>query len=73
MRNGWAKRLFTGWAVLVFAFLYLPIAVVVLFAFDKPSPDAVAAFQGDNICDIDPADIGNISVWNGGTTCSNTS
>jgi ABC-type spermidine/putrescine transport system permease subunit II len=69
VRNGWAKRLFTGWAVLVFAFLYLPIAVVVLFAFDKPSPDAVAAFQGDNICDIDPADIGNISVWNGGTTC----
>jgi ABC-type spermidine/putrescine transport system permease subunit II len=69
VRNGWAKRLFTGWALLVFAFLYIPIAVVVLFAFDKPSPDAVAAFQGDNICDIDPADIGNISVWNGGTTC----
>jgi ABC-type spermidine/putrescine transport system permease subunit II len=69
VRSGWAKRLFTGWALLVFAFLYLPIAVVVLFAFDKPSPDAVEAFQGDNICDIDPADIGNISVWNGGTTC----
>jgi ABC-type spermidine/putrescine transport system permease subunit II len=69
VRSGWAKRLFTGWALLVFAFLYLPIAVVVLFAFDKPSPDAVAAFEGDNICDIDPADIGNISVWNGGTTC----
>jgi ABC-type spermidine/putrescine transport system permease subunit II len=69
VRSGWAKRLFTGWALLVFAFLYLPIAFVVLFAFDKPSPDAVEAFQGDNICDIDPADIGNISVWNGGTTC----
>jgi ABC-type spermidine/putrescine transport system permease subunit II len=69
VRNGLAKRLFTGWAVLVFAFLYLPIAVVVLFAFDKPSPDAIESFRGDNICDIQPADIGNVSVWNGGTTC----
>ena len=69
MRSGWAKRFFTGWALLVFAFLYLPIAVVVLFAFNKPSPSAVESFQGNNICNIDPADIGNISVWNGGTTC----
>lgn len=69
MHSGWAKRLFTGWALLVFLFLYLPIAVVVLFALNKPSPSAVESFQGDNICDIDPADIGNISVWNGGTTC----
>jgi ABC-type spermidine/putrescine transport system permease subunit II len=68
-RGGLAKKLFTGWALLVFLFLYLPIAVVVLFAFDKPSPDAVQSFQGDNICDISPANIGNVSVWNGGTTC----
>ena len=69
MRSGLAKRLFTGWAVLVFIFLYLPIAVVVLFAFDKPSPSAIEAFGGDNICDISPANVGNVSVWNGGTTC----
>jgi ABC-type spermidine/putrescine transport system permease subunit II len=69
VRSRFAKRLFTGWAVLVFIFLYLPIAVVVLFAFDKPSPGAIEAFQGNNICDISPANVGNVSVWNGGTTC----
>jgi ABC-type spermidine/putrescine transport system permease subunit II len=67
--NGLAKRAFTGWAFLVFLFLYLPIAVVVLFAFDKPSATAIESFGGDNICDISPANIGNVSVWNGGTTC----
>jgi len=29
-----AKRLFTAWAVVVFAFLYLPIFTVIAFAFD---------------------------------------
>ena len=29
-----AKRLFTGWAVLVYLFLYLPILVVVIYAFN---------------------------------------
>ena len=32
-----AKRGFTTWAMLVYAFLYLPILVVVIFAFNKPS------------------------------------
>jgi ABC-type spermidine/putrescine transport system permease subunit II len=64
-----AKRGFTAWALVVYAFLYLPILVVVIFAFDKPSPTSVASFKGSNICDIDVADIGNISVWNGGTSC----
>jgi ABC-type spermidine/putrescine transport system permease subunit II len=64
-----AKLAFTSWAVIVFAFLYLPIFVVVLFAFDKPSATSIAAFHGKNICDIPPESIGNISVWNGGTTC----
>jgi spermidine/putrescine transport system permease protein/putrescine transport system permease protein len=64
-----AKPLFTAWALLVFAFLYLPIAVVVIFAFNKPAPTSIAAFHGKNICNIPPANIGNISVWNGGTTC----
>jgi ABC-type spermidine/putrescine transport system permease subunit II len=64
-----AKRFFTAWAALVFAFLYLPIAVVVIFAFDKPAATSIEAFRGDNICDIPPSNLGNISVWNGGTTC----
>ena len=34
------------WALLVYAFLYLPILVVVIFAFDKPSATSVAAFNG---------------------------
>ena len=70
MRSGRAmKRLFGGWALLVYAFLYVPIAVVVIFAFDKPSSTSLASFKGESVCDIPPANIGNISVWNGGTTC----
>jgi ABC-type spermidine/putrescine transport system permease subunit II len=64
-----AKRGFTTWALIVYAFLYLPIVVVVIFAFNKPSPTSVAAFHGSNICNIPPANVGNISVWNGFTTC----
>jgi ABC-type spermidine/putrescine transport system permease subunit II len=64
-----ARRLFTGWALIVYGFLYLPIVVVVVFAFNKPSPTSVAAYHGKNICDISPANIGNISVWNGFTPC----
>ncbi|HEX2379112.1 MAG TPA: ABC transporter permease [Candidatus Limnocylindrales bacterium] len=64
-----AKRGFTAWALLVYAFLYLPILVVVIFAFDAPSPTSVASFKGSNICNIDVADIGNISVWNGFESC----
>ena len=70
MRSGRAmKRLFGGWALLVYAFLYVPIAVVVIFAFDKPSSTSLASFKGESVCDVPPANIGNISVWNGGTTC----
>jgi spermidine/putrescine transport system permease protein/putrescine transport system permease protein len=64
-----AKRGFTTWALVVYAFLYLPIVIVVIFAFNKPSPTSVAAFHGSNICNIPPANVGNISVWNGFTTC----
>ncbi len=64
-----AKRGFTTWALIVYAFLYLPIVIVVIFAFNKPSPTSVAAFHGSNICNIPPANVGNISVWNGFTTC----
>ena len=64
-----AKHGFTAWAVLVYAFLYLPILVMVIFAFNKPSAPALAAFHGSNICSIPPAQIGNITVWNGFTSC----
>ena len=64
-----AKHAFTAWAVLVFAFLYLPILVMALFAFNKPSAAALAGFHGSNVCDIPPAQIGNITVWNGFTAC----
>lgn len=63
-----AKRALTGWAVAVFAFLYLPIAVMALFAFNKPAPVALIGFHG-NVCDIPPTQLGNMTVWNGFTTC----
>jgi ABC-type spermidine/putrescine transport system permease subunit II len=64
-----AKRGFTAWALVVYAFLYLPIAIVVIFAFNKPSPTSVAAYHGKNICNISPTNIGNIAVWNGFVPC----
>jgi ABC-type spermidine/putrescine transport system permease subunit II len=64
-----AKHGFTAWAVVVYAFLFLPILVMVIFAFNKPSPVALSSFHGSNICSIPPAQIGNITVWNGFTGC----
>jgi ABC-type spermidine/putrescine transport system permease subunit II len=64
-----AKYAFTAWAVVVYAFLFLPILVMAVFAFNKPSPAALSAFHGSNICTIPPSQIGNITVWNGFTTC----
>jgi ABC-type spermidine/putrescine transport system permease subunit II len=53
----------------VYAFLFLPILVMAVFAFNKPSATALAGFHGTNICSIPPDQIGNISVWNGFTSC----
>src|SRR6266851_4726943 len=53
----------------MYAFLYLPILVMAVFAFNRPSPTSVAAFHGSNICSIPPAQVGNITVWNGFTSC----
>jgi ABC-type spermidine/putrescine transport system permease subunit II len=64
-----AKYAFTAWAVVVYAFLFLPILVMAVFAFNKPSSVALAAFHGSNICSIPPTQIGNITVWNGFTSC----
>jgi ABC-type spermidine/putrescine transport system permease subunit II len=64
-----AKVAFTTWAVLVYAFLFLPIIVMAVFAFNKPSAAALSSFHGSNICSLPPAQVGNISVWNGFTTC----
>jgi len=64
-----AKAGFTAWAVVVFVFLYLPILVMALFAFNKPSPEAIVAHPGQDICTIPSDQLGNVSVWNGATTC----
>jgi spermidine/putrescine transport system permease protein/putrescine transport system permease protein len=42
---------------------------MVIFAFNKPSPAALSSFHGSNICGIPPTQIGNITVWNGFTSC----
>jgi ABC-type spermidine/putrescine transport system permease subunit II len=55
--------------VVVYAFLFLPILVMAVFAFNKPSPAALAGFHGSNVCSIPPTQIGNITVWNGFTAC----
>jgi ABC-type spermidine/putrescine transport system permease subunit II len=64
-----AKHGFTAWALVVFAFLYLPILIMVVFAFNKPAATSIAAYHGSNICNIPPDQIGNITVWNGFTPC----
>jgi len=64
-----AKHAFTTWAVVVYAFLFLPILVMAVFAFNKPSAAALSAFHGTNVCSIPPAQVGNITVWNGFTSC----
>jgi ABC-type spermidine/putrescine transport system permease subunit II len=64
-----AKHGFTAWAVLVYAFLFLPILVMAVFAFNKPSAAALASFHGTNICTLPPAQVGNIAIWNGFTSC----
>jgi ABC-type spermidine/putrescine transport system permease subunit II len=64
-----AKHGFTAWALIMYAFLFLPILVMVIFAFNKPSAVSIAAYHGTNICAIPPAQVGNITVWNGFTSC----
>jgi spermidine/putrescine transport system permease protein/putrescine transport system permease protein len=64
-----AKGGFSTWALLVYAFLYLPIVVMVVFAFNKPSAVALSSYHGSNVCNIPPTQIGNITVWNGFTSC----
>ena len=64
-----AKRGFTAWAMLVFVFLYLPIAVVVMFAFNGPSTTSLASYHGSNVCSLPPTRLGNIAVWNEFETC----
>jgi ABC-type spermidine/putrescine transport system permease subunit II len=65
-----AKRGFGAWAGMMLAFLYLPIVVLVIFAFDRPSVTALALHPGiKNICSLPPDQLGNIAVWNGFTSC----
>jgi spermidine/putrescine transport system permease protein/putrescine transport system permease protein len=64
-----AKHAFTAWAIVMYAFLFLPILVMVIFAFNKPSAGALASFHGSNVCSLPPGQVGNIAVWNGFTSC----
>jgi ABC-type spermidine/putrescine transport system permease subunit II len=64
-----ARHGFTAWAVLVYVFLFLPILVMVIFSFNKPSASSLAAFHGTSTCAIPPSKIGNIAVWNGFSGC----
>ena len=64
-----SKTGFSIWAVLVLVFLYLPIAVMVLFAFNQPSASALASNPGVDPCSLPATQIGNVTVWNGFTTC----
>jgi ABC-type spermidine/putrescine transport system permease subunit II len=64
-----ARHGFTAWALLVYAFLFLPILVMAIFAFNKPSAAALTSFHGSSICSIPPSQVGNIAVWNGFTGC----
>jgi ABC-type spermidine/putrescine transport system permease subunit II len=66
-RIGKAKLGFTVWAALAFAFLYLPIVVMVVFAFNKPSAAAVENLPSYEIGSLSPDQVGNVSVWNGFT------
>ena len=64
-----AKYAFTAWALVMYAFLFLPILVMAVFAFNKPSPAALASFHGSNVCTIPPTQVGNIAIWNGFASC----
>ena len=33
-RSGWSSRLLTVYAILIFAFLYIPILTIIVFSFD---------------------------------------
>ena len=63
------KAGFTLWALLVFGFLYLPIAVMAIFAFNLPSAQSIEDHPGVDPCSLPASAIGNVSVWNGFTTC----
>ena len=62
-----AKMGFTVWAGIVFAFLYLPILVMVVFAFNKPSATAIQGLHVTDVGKLSPDQVGNVAVWNGFT------
>jgi ABC-type spermidine/putrescine transport system permease subunit II len=62
-----SKLAFTIWAALIFIFLYLPIVVMVAFAFNRPSAAVVPNYHG-SMSALTPDQVGNVSVWNGFTT-----
>jgi len=67
-RRPGSKLAFTLWAAVAFAFLYLPILVMVVFAFNKPSAATVRNLGEYDVGSLAPDQVGNVSVWNGFTT-----
>ena len=61
------KLLFTVWAMITFVFLFLPIFVMVVFAFNRPSLASAPNFDGSNMSSLSPAQIGDVTLWNGFT------
>jgi spermidine/putrescine transport system permease protein/putrescine transport system permease protein len=55
------------WAVITFVFLFLPIFVMVVFAFNRPSLASAPDFDGSNMSSLSPAQIGDVTLWNGFT------
>jgi len=61
------KLLFTVWAVITFVFLFLPIFVMIVFAFNRPSAASLPIFDGVDLSLLSPEKVGNVMVWNGFT------
>jgi len=56
------------WLAITFAFLYLPILVMVVFAFNKPSAAALGTYHVTDVSSLSPDQVGNVTVWNGFTS-----
>ncbi|MBE0529173.1 MAG: ABC transporter permease, partial [Thermoleophilia bacterium] len=48
-------------------FLFLPIFVMIVFAFNRPSAASLPIFDGVDLSLLSPEKVGNVMVWNGFT------
>ena len=61
------KLFYTAWAVMVYIFLFLPILVMIVFAFNAPSNVSLSSLDGIDLSTLSPEKIGNVTLWNGFT------